>query len=472
MTTRLTFIASLLAAAVLTACAVPGGTLPVPAAELPDGRADVAAVDADWWRRFPDPRLDALVREALDHNRDLDRAMARVQEARAALRAAGADRGPTVLLEAGSARQRSSASALATPGGGLGNDHRIALGVAYELDLWSRAANASEAARQELLASERTRATVRSAVIAQVVQAYATLQSLDAQRALFGRAVEAQRESLKLQQLRLDAGVIGELDLAQLRAELLAYETQLPRLDRARGEAERALALLLGRTPRALVHAGVDRAMEALVGATSVPAGLPSDLLARRPDVAAAEARLRAAGARVEVARAAYFPQIALTAAYGRQSERFSQLMDAPSLVWNVVASLTQPLWDGGRIGAGVDAARAQRLQAELDYRDTVARAFKEVLDGLGAADEARQALALGRERVQALSRAADLTRRRHEAGEASRLLLIEAEREVLAAQAQLADDQRALVASQAALFQALGGGWREPDGQAVASAR
>lgn len=458
--TRLTMLLSVASAAVLmmTACAVPGG-MPSepPVLELPQAGA-ASAVPAQWWTLFGDPRLNALVDEAVAHNRDLVRAMSRIDEARAALRAAGADRLPRVDLSAASARARGSAN-LPLPGG-IGNDHQLAVGVSYEVDLWARAAKATEAARQELLGTELARETVRSALAAQVVQGYAALQSLDAQRALYGQAVEGQRESVKLQRLRLDAGVIGELDMSQLQAELLANEQQLPRLDRARGEAERALSLLLGRSPREVLEQRVARGPEAVTGAAEVPQALPSDLLQRRPDVVAAEARLRAAGARVDVARAAYFPSVSLTAVYGRESAELSKLMDAPSLVWNVVASLTQPIWDGGRIAAGVDIAKSRRLQAELDYRDAVGTAFKEVADALAAQDAARRTLEMGRERAKQLAVAADLTRRRHEAGEASRLLLIEAERAALAARAENAEIQRSLVASQAELFRALGGGW------------
>ena len=282
--------------------------------------------------------------------------------------------------------------------------------------------------------------------MAQVIQSYAALQSLDAQRVLFGRAVEAQRESIRLQRLRFDAGQIGELDIRQLEAELLANEAQLPKLDRARGEAERALALVLGRSPKALVEQKVARTETPVQvqvhmqgqaqGQPLLPAGLPSDLLLRRPDVQAAEARLRAAGARVDAARAAYFPSIALTASFGRESVELSRLTDGPSLVWSVVASLTQPLWDGGRIGARHEIAQAQRLQAELDYRDSVANAFREARDALAAHEEARLSLQTGQQRAQALERAAQLTKLRHEGGEASRLNLIEAERDALAARA------------------------------------
>ena len=155
---------------------------------------------------------------------------------------------------------------------------------------------------------------------------------------LYGQAVQAQRDSLKLQRMRLNAGDISELDIEQLDAELIDNEAQLPKLDRARGEAERALALVLGRSPKELVEQGVVRSETPTLRASGVPEGLPSDLLLRRPDVQAAEARLRAAGARVDAARAAYFPGITLTAAYGFESTQLHNLFDGPSLAWNLLA--------------------------------------------------------------------------------------------------------------------------------------
>ena len=253
--------------------------------------------------------------------------MARIDESRAVLRAAKANQLPRVDANVSASRQRFGENAPLTIGGNqlTFNDFRANLSVAYEVDLWSRAANLSAAARDELLASEYARDTLRTALAAQVVQSYATLQSLDAQVVLFGQAVQAQRDSLKLQRMRFNAGDISELDIEQLDAELIDNEAQLPKLDRARGEAERALALVLGRSPKDLVEQGVVRSDTPTLRASGVPEGLPSDLLLRRPDVQAAEARLRAAGARVDAARAAYFPGITLTAAYGFESTQLHE---------------------------------------------------------------------------------------------------------------------------------------------------
>ena len=452
-------------AAMLAACAVPPKSDTSPQTlELPAGAVPVA-VQADWWTSYGDAQLNAMVDEALANNHDLGRAVARIDQSRAALKLAGADRLPTVDARVSAGRQRVTENGSFPLFGAppTSSDYRATVNVAYEVDLWSRLARTHDATREELLASTYARDTLRTALAAQVVQAYAALQSLDAQLVLFDRAVQAQRESLGLQRMRFDAGDIGELDIRQLEAELLANENQLPKLDRARGEAERALAFALGRTPKAIVEGAVGRgATPATVPATSVlPEALPSDLLQRRPDVRAAEARLRAAGARADAARAAYFPSISLTAELGRESATLSRLTDAPSLVWGVVASLTQPIWNGGRLAAQTELAAARQREVELDYRDTVATAFKEVRDALVARSQTTQSLANAFERERALTRAAQLQALRFNGGEASRLNVIEAERAALAAQAEVADARRAVAAAHADLYRVLGGGWQ-----------
>ncbi|WP_395702843.1 efflux transporter outer membrane subunit [Aquabacterium sp.] len=464
MKRQITTIALAASAALLGACAVPGpAPKDPPALEQPAGGA--VTVAPDWWKRFGDARIDALVDEALAHNRDLARAMARIDESRALLRGALAERWPAVSASLAGTRARVTENGSVPLGGAspLGNDFRAALNVSYEVDLWGRVASSSAAARDELLAGEFARDTLRTALAAQVVQGYATLQGLDAQIRIYQEVLKWQRESLRLQGLRMKAGELAELDWVQLEAELLNSELQLPKLERARGEAERALALLLGRSPKALVEQGVERADAPNGGAQALPSGLPSDLLLRRPDVQAAEARLRAAGARVDAARAAYFPSITLSAGLGQESSQLSRLFDGPSLIWNVAAALAQPIWNAGRIDAQVEATRARQAQIELDYRDAVTAAFKEARDALAAHGEAQASLTSSRKRAEALTRAADLTRLRFQGGESSRLQLIDAERLALLAQLQAADAQRAVVAAQAELFRALGGGWQKP---------
>jgi outer membrane protein, multidrug efflux system len=452
-------------ALLIAGCATPGpGVEPVVPPELPTTTSAPVTVAPDWWKAFNDPRLDALIDEALRDNRDLARAIARIDESRAALRLAQSDRWPVVSAGASAARQRSSETGPVPLGGGSPwiNDFRATLNVAYEIDLWGKYANSSAAARAELLATEHARATLRNSLSAQVAQSYAALRSLDAQLVVFKRAVVAQREGLRLQKVRFDAGDMSELDWRQLEAELLGNEAQIPRLERAVGETERALALVLGRSPRAVLERNIDRVPEDAppLVAAGVPDALPSDLLQRRPDVMQAEARLRAAGARVDVARAAYFPSILLTSSLGKESTELSRLFDGPSTIFSVIASLTQPIWNAGALDARRDIALARSRQAELDYRDAIAAAFKELRDALAAHAEAQTTVRLTEQRSQALARASALTNLRFEGGIASRLDQIEAERAALASQSQLADARRALSAAQVDVFRALGGGW------------
>jgi len=453
-------------AASLAACALPPpADTAAPVLDLPVvSQADVA-VAPDWWTSFDDLQLSALVEEALVHNRDLARAAARIDQSRAALALARADRMPRIDADFSSGRQRVSettAIPLVGVSSPVANDHRASIDVSYELDLWSRLAHAQDAARADLLASTFARDTLRIALSVQVVKSYVALQALDAQIALFERTVQAQRDSLGLQRKRLDAGDIGELDVRQLEAELIGNEAQLPKLERARGEAERALALVLGRTPREVVDGVVARRGSPAVVPTAaqLPAALPSDLLERRPDLQAALANLRAAGARVDAARAAYFPSISLTAGFGRESAELSRLTDGASLIWGVLASLTQPIWDGGRIDAQNDFARARWREVEIDYRDAVANAFKEARDALAARIETGQTLRNADLREHALAEAARLTRLRFERGEESRIELIRAERADLGARSEVVDARRAVAAVQADLFRTLGGGW------------
>ncbi len=453
-------------AAALAGCAVPPpADHRPPLFDLPRTSQPQAPIAADWWTTFGDAGLNSLVAEALADNRDLARAAARIDQSRAALRLARANRLPSVGAGVGGARQRGSetgAIPLAAGASPVANDFRATIDVAYELDLWSRLARTQDAARDELLATTYARDTLRTALAAQVVQSYVALQALDAQLALFERTVQAQRAGVELQRKRHQAGDLGELELRQLEAELIANEARLPKLERARGDAQRALALVLGRSPRELVEGVVARAdtPAAIPAGAPLPDALPSALLEHRPDVQAASARLRAAGARVDAARAAYFPSISLSASIGGASAELSQLTRGGSLIWGVLASLTQPIWDGGRIDANHELAQARRREIEIGYRDTVANAFKEASDALAARAETEHSLRHASARERTLAQAARLTRLRFDGGEESRIELIRAERADLAAQSELVDARRALVAAQADLFRVLGGGW------------
>lgn len=449
-----------------------------PATELPtdwsvsDGTS-AATVGAPWWKIYGDTELDSLVDEALAHNANLAVAVARVDEARALLGVTRAGQFP--IVDATLSRDRTQSSLLkATPlpaGAERRSDnYRGTLNVSYELDLWGRLRNATAAARAELLATEAARETVRITLVADVVQAYFSLRSLDEQVAATERSLATRAESLALQKQRLEAGVISEFEYRQLEAEELSVRAQLPVIERQRSQQENALAVLLGKSPRA-IYAGTavetagmsDDESAEKTQALLVPAGLPSELLLRRPDLVEAEQRLIAANARIGVARAAYFPSLSLTGFVGGESAALSQLFTSPANTWQVAASMTQPIWNAGRVDDQVDAASARQRQTLAQYQLAIQNAFREVRDAIVAQTKTREQFDAEDQRAAALRDSLRLAKLRYEAGVASQLNVLDAERNLLAAELNRSGALRAQRAAVADLFKALGGGW-SPD--------
>jgi multidrug efflux system outer membrane protein len=392
-----------------------------------------------------------------------------VDEARALLGETRSGQFPTVDASYGRQRTQSSlrSSTPLPPGVERTTDsYRGTLNVSYELDLWGRLRNATKAARAELLATEAAQETVRIALVADVVQAYYSLRSLDEQVAATQRSVTSRAESLALQKKRYDAGVISEFEYRQLEAEELAARAQLPVLESRRAQQENALAVLLGRSPRA-IYTGVvvenaaasdesARPQQALV----VPAGLPSELLLRRPDLVEAEQRLIAANARIGAARAAYFPFVSITGFFGGESVAMSELFTGPAGTWQAAASLTQPIWNAGRVGAQVDAANARQRQALAQYQLAIQNAFRDVRDAVVAQSKTREQFDAENRRAATLREALRLAKLRYQSGVASQLDVLDAERNLLAAELNRSDALRAQRAAVADLLKALGGGW------------
>lgn len=436
-----------------------------PAVELPAAWKESAprfAGEGRWWTIYGDPGLERLVEEALAQNADLALAVARVDEARALLGQAEAQLYPQA--DAGFSRSRSlSSAATGTLPPGMPreqNDYRAALNVAYEIDLWGRLRSTAGAARAELLASEAARETVRLALAAQVAKSYFALRALDAQVELMLRTVALREETLALQRRRGEAGLISEFDLRQLEAEAAAVRAQLPPLERDREIEQAALATLLGRSPKAIFEDAVARGerRDDAPGAATVPSGVPSELLLRRPDLVEAEQRLIAANERVAAARAAYFPSIALTGLLGSESAALSNLFSGPAGIWSLAAALAQPIFSGGRLQAQIAAAEARERQALAQYRRAVQTAFREVRAALAAQTRARESFDAQAERARTLAEALRLARLRYDNGIASQLDVLDAERGLLAADTARIEALRAQRAAVADLFRALGG--------------
>ncbi|WP_397474312.1 efflux transporter outer membrane subunit [Pusillimonas sp.] len=416
-----------------------------------------------WWRIFNDTTLDGLQEEAALANQDLKAAAARVRQARALRHTAQADRFPTLDGGLGPSRQRRSGAAQ-----GLADDApastetlwRAQLGASYEADLFGRIAFEVSAATADTQQSEALFESLKLALHADVAQTYFTIRRLDAESALYQRTVALRSETLALVEQRHQAGAIGELDVARSRTALASAKSEALAIQRERAIAEHSLATLLGKTPAdfSLGANPLDRYP------VDIPAGLPSSLLERRPDIAAAERAMAAANARIGAAQAAYFPRLTLTGALGYESSELGNLLQWSSrtfLLGPLVGTvLSLPIFDGGRREAGVERARARYEEDVAAYRQTVLQAFKEVEDGLSSLRILAEQTQMQDLAVEQASRAAKLSQIQYKEGSISYLDVLDADREVLV-QKRLSvelDGVRAMAA--VALVRAIGGGW------------
>lgn len=418
-----------------------------------------SATATDWQSFFPDARLQALIVAALEHNRDLRIAVARIEEARALYGISRADRLPTVNLGASRNAARTPADLAQTGRAMTSQRYDVSLSVtAFELDFWGRVKSLNEAALASFLASEEAQRAVRLSLVADVANAYLTLLEMD-ERSQLARATLASREETRtLVAKRRDVGLAGDLDFLQADGAYESARAELASLLRQQAAAENALVLLVGRVPAAL-PAGRRLADQGIVG--DLAPGLPSEVLLARPDVLAAEQRLIAAHANIGAARAAFLPRIALTAALGTASHALGGLFAAGSGAWSFQPAISLPLFDAGRVASNVDLAEARQSVAVADYERTIQQAFREVADLLAArehlATQAQAQDAAARTQAERL-RLADA---RYQAGISSYLEVLDAQREAFTAQQGAVQTRRLLLASAAQLYKALGGGPR-----------
>ena len=448
----------LLAALVLAGCANLATTEPHAMPAVPDAFKTQSATvgttaQAQWWKTFADPVLDDLTERALAHNTSIQGAAARLAQARALLRSTDADRGLQVGASAGSGRQGGDAARAAGTAGTL-----ISAGVnlSYEIDVMGRLAKASSAASLDAQARESLLQSTRLLVQSDVAQTYFALRALDAERALTRDTVAAYNDTLTLTEKRFAAGDIAELDVVRVRTEVSATLSQAIALDRRRQELEHALALLAGELPSSLsVAEGVWTETLPII-----PAGVPSTVLARRPDVAAAQSSVKAAQARLGVAQTAWFPNLALTASAGGASPELSDLFKSSAGLWGINALLNLPLFDGGRREAGVQGAAAQLDAASANYREQVLVAFRDVEDQLSALQSLAMQSQVQAQAVASAKRALQLSDSRYRNGLVSQLELLDARRSELSLRRQALQVRAAQYQSTVGLIKALGGGW------------
>jgi multidrug efflux system outer membrane protein len=452
-------IASLVIAGCATAPAIDANRLPPTPAHFKEGGRWTAVAPAEaqprgeWWKAFADPVLDDLVARADRHNASIQVAAARLAQARALAGIVDADRAPQLGVSAGASRFGGVIEGAAVPASTLGT---AGAALSYELDLFGKLARASDAARLDAQAREGLLQSTRLLVQAEVARAYLELRALDAERAIVNDTLAAHRETLQLTEGRFRAGDVAELDVARARTEVAATESEALALDRRRAELENALAVLTGESATAFaLPAG-----EWKTQLPAIPAGIPAMVLARRPDVSAAQSGMLAAQQRVGVAQAAWFPDIALTASGGYASPELGDLFKWSARAWGVGALLSLPLLDGGRREAGVQNASAQLDESVARYREQVLVAVREVEDQLSALRLlASQSEAQARA-VESAARATELSNARYLGGFVSQLELLDARRSELRNRRQALQVRSAQYQSTVGLVRALGGGW------------
>jgi multidrug efflux system outer membrane protein len=453
------FIAAL--ALVAAGCTV-GPNFTRPEADLPKDLGVAQSPvppSVGWWALFNDPVLDRLVDEAIAANHDLKAAAERVEQARAQLSITRADQYPSAGIDASANRTKASADgAFPLPPEFIYTDtRRLVLRFSWELDFWGKYRRATEAARADLLASEAGRDAVRASLIGEVVRGYFNLLSLDSRVETVDQTLRGRDKALELQKLRFDSGIVSELEFRQVESDMRTTQALIPVLRQARVRQEGALSVLFGRTPREVFERRVDRGTPAQPPVVEVPAGLPSEILLRRPDLRQAEASLHAANARIGVARAAYFPSITLTGFYGGESQRLADLFSGPARTWNIAGGLLQPLFAAGQIRGGVDLANARTREAAELYQKAVANAFREVRDAIEAQTNLREAATSQVERERALARTLELARLRYDNGVLSLFDVIDTERQLLLARLDAIDAERDRRSAIVDLYLALG---------------
>ena len=428
---------------------------------LPTSASGTPVADIAWQDFFVDPRLKRLISLALDSNRDLRLAVLAIEQSRAQLQLRRADQLPTV--NAGL-----SASRAPTGNGQSNTTYSAGLQItAWEIDFFGRIRSLGEAARAQLLATEEARKTVQMSLIAAIAQTHLAMQADEALLAVTRQTLETRQQSMKLIQLKFDNGATSELDVRQAESLLEGARVALAQQTRQRALDENALQLLVGQPlpadlpPLQALSGGSDAARTAADSPTALPAGLPSELLTRRPDVRAAEQQMVAANANIGAARAAFFPRISLTTSAGFASSQLSSLFSS-GLAWTFAPQLLQPIFDAGRNQANLKGAQIAREVATAQYEKAIQTAFREVADGLAGqatlSEQARaQAAQTNAEQVR--MKLADL---RYFNGVSSYLDILDAQRSLFAAQQALVQVRVLQLQNRVGLYKALGGGWTD----------
>ncbi|MBI5507044.1 MAG: efflux transporter outer membrane subunit [Deltaproteobacteria bacterium] len=462
--------ASLLGAAALVSGCTLGPNYQRPSLTTPQAWRDTGApapvedvatlANTPWWKLFQDPKLQALIEIALRENQDLRVAIERIVEARARVGYTRADLFPKLDAGVGASyfeQSREGFPSIPKPGDNDSALYQLSADVSWELDLFGRIRRATEAERALLLATEEGRRAVAISLVASVARSYVELRDFDLQLEIARRTLVSRAKSLELAQVRFRGGLTGEKDSRQAEAEYRRIEVSVLDFERQVRQKENELSVLIGRGPGEVVRG---RTLPDLPVALQVPAGLPSGLLDRRPDLLAAEQHLHATTADVGAAKAMLFPRIALTAGYGTTSTELDALFTGPAQAWSVAAGVLQPVFNAGKNRRRVEIAQSQMRQSLYEYEKTVLQALREVEDGLVAWRKTGLQRTAQRARVEAERKVLQLSEVRYEGGVADYLEVLDAQRSLFSAELDEVQTIAAQMVSLVQLYKALGGGW------------
>ncbi len=415
--------------------------------------------NTDWWKALQDPVLDSLIDEALANNLTVKIAAANIEQAEGILEQIRAPLFPQVNYSGSALRERVSELG-ATPLSSLvpnpQNSFQLFAGATWEVDLWGRIRRLSEAARADLLATREARQGVILSLVASVANSYIQLRGLDAQLEIAKRTLAAYGESVRLFELQFNHGQVSQMTVEQARSQYQTAATAIPQIESQIAQTENALSILLGRNPSSIARG------ESILHLTlpTVPTGLPSQLLERRPDLAQAEQNLIAANAQIGAAKALYFPSISLTGALGTQSSELSNLFKGPARTWNYTGSFIGPIFTAGAISGQVKQAEAGQQAALLGYKNAILNAFSDVENTLVIRQKLSEQLQAQQELVTSLKEYSRLAWMQYKGGYTPYLTVLDAESQLFPAELNYAQTRTSLLTAYVNIYKALGGGW------------
>jgi outer membrane protein, multidrug efflux system len=461
---RLTLMMLVAVSVSVTGCITVGPNYQRPAVQTPDAwRIDLPkaeeVVNTKWWEQFGDPVLNQLIETALRDNLDVRVAAARVDQFIGLLRSSRAQALPQIGYGADVSRSRASQVGQPPLPSGVNPEFNLyqgTLAASWQIDLFGRVRRLNEAAQAQVYASEQAQRGVVLSLVAGVANSYITLRGLDRQREIAVATTANFGETMRIFELRYKAGLVSETEVSQVRSQFKLAQTAIPAIDQQIAILENGISVLLGHNPEAIPRG---KSIDQLV-LPAIPAGLPSDLLERRPDVLQAEQNLVAANANVGATRALYYPNISLTGVLGSISTAFGDFLTGPAQAWSVGAGLAGPIFTSGAIRGQVRSAEAQKQQAELFYQQALLSAFGDTNNALVGSQKTNEQVVLQQERVNALREYARLSRLKFENGLIGYLDVLVSENDLFAAELSLASLTAQRYSQVVSVYQAMGGGW------------